>query len=41
VAEKLRTLQRVTGADELLATTVTYEHVDRVRSFELLAKEWR
>ncbi|MFF5081457.1 LLM class flavin-dependent oxidoreductase [Actinoplanes sp. NPDC000266] len=40
VAERLRTLQRVTGADELLVTTITYDHADRVRSFELLAKEW-
>jgi alkanesulfonate monooxygenase SsuD/methylene tetrahydromethanopterin reductase-like flavin-dependent oxidoreductase (luciferase family) len=40
VAGKLRTLQRVTGADELLVTTMTYNHTDRVRSFELLAKEW-
>jgi alkanesulfonate monooxygenase SsuD/methylene tetrahydromethanopterin reductase-like flavin-dependent oxidoreductase (luciferase family) len=40
VAGSLRTLQRATGADELLVTTVTYEHADRVRSFELLAKEW-
>ncbi|MEV6347357.1 LLM class flavin-dependent oxidoreductase [Actinoplanes sp. NPDC051851] len=40
VAEGLRTLQRVTGADELLITTITYDHADRVRSFELLAKEW-
>jgi alkanesulfonate monooxygenase SsuD/methylene tetrahydromethanopterin reductase-like flavin-dependent oxidoreductase (luciferase family) len=40
VAERLRTLQRVTGADELLVTTMTYEHADRVRSFELLAAEW-
>ena len=41
VAERLHTLQRVTGADELLVTTITHEHADRVRSFELLAKEWR
>ncbi|WP_432970972.1 LLM class flavin-dependent oxidoreductase [Dactylosporangium sp. CA-233914] len=40
VADRLRTLQRVTGADELLVTTITHEHADRVRSFELLAKEW-
>ena len=38
VAERLETLRRVTGADELLVTTMTYEHGDRVRSFELLAK---
>jgi alkanesulfonate monooxygenase SsuD/methylene tetrahydromethanopterin reductase-like flavin-dependent oxidoreductase (luciferase family) len=40
VATGLRTLQRATGADELLVTTVTYDHADRVHSFELLAKEW-
>ena len=40
VAERLRTLQRVTGADELLVTTITHDHADRVRSFELLAGEW-
>jgi alkanesulfonate monooxygenase SsuD/methylene tetrahydromethanopterin reductase-like flavin-dependent oxidoreductase (luciferase family) len=40
VAERLHALQRVTGADELLVTTITYHHADRVRSFELLAKEW-
>jgi alkanesulfonate monooxygenase SsuD/methylene tetrahydromethanopterin reductase-like flavin-dependent oxidoreductase (luciferase family) len=40
VAERLRTLARVTGADELLVTTVTTDHADRVRSHELLAKHW-
>jgi alkanesulfonate monooxygenase SsuD/methylene tetrahydromethanopterin reductase-like flavin-dependent oxidoreductase (luciferase family) len=40
VADRLRTLQRVTGADELLVTTMTFDHSDRVRSFELLAGEW-
>jgi alkanesulfonate monooxygenase SsuD/methylene tetrahydromethanopterin reductase-like flavin-dependent oxidoreductase (luciferase family) len=40
VAERLSTLARVTGADELLVTSVTNEHADRVRSHELLAKEW-
>ena len=40
VAGKLRTLQRVTAADELLVTTMTFDHTDRVRSFELLAAEW-
>lgn len=37
---KLRTLQQVTGADELLITTITHDHADRVRSYELLAKAW-
>ncbi|MEV4351318.1 LLM class flavin-dependent oxidoreductase [Actinoplanes sp. NPDC049596] len=41
VAERLETLQRVTGADELLVTTITHDHADRVRSFELLAEEWQ
>jgi alkanesulfonate monooxygenase SsuD/methylene tetrahydromethanopterin reductase-like flavin-dependent oxidoreductase (luciferase family) len=40
VAKHLRVLQDATGADELLITTITYEHADRVRSFELLAGEW-
>ncbi|WP_030438936.1 LLM class flavin-dependent oxidoreductase [Actinoplanes subtropicus] len=40
VAERLETLRRVTGADELLVTTMTYDHTDRLRSFELLAKQW-
>ncbi|HKS98096.1 MAG TPA: LLM class flavin-dependent oxidoreductase [Rugosimonospora sp.] len=40
VAAGLRTLQRVTGADELLVTTVTHAHADRVRSYDLLAKAW-
>ncbi|WP_327004640.1 MsnO8 family LLM class oxidoreductase [Dactylosporangium sp. NBC_01737] len=40
VASRLETLRRVTGADELLVTTITHDHADRVRSFELLAKEW-
>ena len=40
VAERLETLRRVTDADELLVTTMTYDHGDRVRSFELLAKQW-
>ncbi|MFE5408141.1 LLM class flavin-dependent oxidoreductase [Microbacterium sp. NPDC056569] len=40
VVERLETLQRVTGADELLVTTVTHDHADRVRSYELLAEAW-
>jgi alkanesulfonate monooxygenase SsuD/methylene tetrahydromethanopterin reductase-like flavin-dependent oxidoreductase (luciferase family) len=40
VAERLETLRRVTGADELLVTTMTADHADRVRSFELLARQW-
>jgi hypothetical protein len=33
-------LQDATGADELLVTTITHRHEDRIRSLELLAKEW-
>ncbi|WP_043635320.1 MsnO8 family LLM class oxidoreductase [Nonomuraea candida] len=40
VAEGLRVLRRVTGADELLVTTITHDHDDRVRSYELLAEAW-
>jgi len=40
VAKHLRILQDATDADELLVTTITYSHADRVRSFELLAREW-
>ncbi|MDL5160102.1 LLM class flavin-dependent oxidoreductase [Actinomycetospora termitidis] len=34
----LRTLVNAVGADELLVTTITTEHADRVRSHELLAE---
>jgi len=40
VAEKLETLQRVTSADELVITSVTHRHADRLRSHELIAKRW-
>lgn len=40
VAGRLRVLRRVTGADELLVTTITHDHEDRVRSYELLADAW-
>jgi alkanesulfonate monooxygenase SsuD/methylene tetrahydromethanopterin reductase-like flavin-dependent oxidoreductase (luciferase family) len=40
VAEQLRCLAEATGADELVVTTITHEHADRVRSYELLAREW-
>lgn len=40
VAKNLRVLRDATGADELAVTTITYSHPDRVRSFELLAREW-
>ncbi|MGV0850652.1 LLM class flavin-dependent oxidoreductase [Mycolicibacterium phlei] len=40
VADRLATLQRVTGADELVITSVTHNHADRLRSHELIAKRW-
>jgi alkanesulfonate monooxygenase SsuD/methylene tetrahydromethanopterin reductase-like flavin-dependent oxidoreductase (luciferase family) len=40
VVERLRVLRKVTGADELLVTTITHDHIDRVRSYELLAQAW-
>ncbi|MEU0431615.1 LLM class flavin-dependent oxidoreductase [Streptomyces sp. NPDC006290] len=41
VADQLAQLQEATGADELLITTITHGHADRVTSYELLAEEWR
>ncbi|WP_405468727.1 LLM class flavin-dependent oxidoreductase [Streptomyces canus] len=41
VADRLEQLQEATGADELLITTITHDHPDRVRSYQLLAQEWR
>lgn len=40
VADRLEVLVDETGADELLVTTITHDHADRVRSYELLAQEW-
>lgn len=40
VADRLEQLQEATGADELAITTITHQHADRVRSYELLAREW-
>ncbi|MFJ3586916.1 LLM class flavin-dependent oxidoreductase [Streptomyces sp. NPDC090127] len=40
VADRLEQLQEATGADELLVTTITHDHADRVRSYRLLAEEW-
>jgi luciferase family oxidoreductase group 1 len=40
VADRLETLQRATGADELVITSVTHRHADRLRSHELIAKRW-
>ena len=30
-----------TKADEVMVTTITHQHADRVRSYELLAEEWQ
>ncbi|WP_033401149.1 MsnO8 family LLM class oxidoreductase [Actinokineospora enzanensis] len=40
VVARLRVLRDVTGADELMVTTIVHGEEERVRSFELLAKEW-
>jgi alkanesulfonate monooxygenase SsuD/methylene tetrahydromethanopterin reductase-like flavin-dependent oxidoreductase (luciferase family) len=40
VVAGLERLVASTGADELVVTTITHGHADRVRSHELLAKEW-
>ncbi|MFD8954134.1 LLM class flavin-dependent oxidoreductase [Streptomyces xanthophaeus] len=40
VADHLERLQEATAADELLITTITHDHADRVRSYRLLAQEW-
>jgi alkanesulfonate monooxygenase SsuD/methylene tetrahydromethanopterin reductase-like flavin-dependent oxidoreductase (luciferase family) len=41
VANQLEQLRDATGADELIITTITHDHADRVRSYRLLAEEWR
>jgi alkanesulfonate monooxygenase SsuD/methylene tetrahydromethanopterin reductase-like flavin-dependent oxidoreductase (luciferase family) len=41
VADKLEQLRDATDADELLVTTITHDHADRVRSYQLLAGEWQ
>lgn len=40
VTERLSALRRVTGADELLVTSVTHDHTDRLESHRLLAEHW-
>ena len=40
VADQLERLRDATEADELIITTITHDHHDRVRSYELLADEW-
>ncbi|WP_343709260.1 LLM class flavin-dependent oxidoreductase [Mycobacterium sp.] len=40
VAERLSALQRLSGADEIVITSVTHDHQARLRSHELLAQRW-
>lgn len=40
VVAGLERLQEATGADELVITTITHDHADRVRSYALLAEAW-
>lgn len=40
VADQLERLRDATEADELIITTITHDHRDRVHSYELLAEEW-
>lgn len=40
VVHQLQVLQRATGADELLISSISHDHQARVRSFELLAEAW-
>ncbi len=40
VADQLEQLRDATEADELIITTITHDHEDRVRSYRLLAEEW-
>src|SRR6202042_3180907 len=37
VAPRLEALQRVSGADEIVVTSVTHRHEDRLRSHQLIA----
>jgi alkanesulfonate monooxygenase SsuD/methylene tetrahydromethanopterin reductase-like flavin-dependent oxidoreductase (luciferase family) len=41
VADRLEQLRDATGADELIITTITHQHADRIRSYQLLAEEWQ
>jgi luciferase family oxidoreductase group 1 len=40
VAARLEALQRYTRADELVITSVAFDHRDRLRSHELIARRW-
>ena len=39
VADQLERLRDATEADELIITTITHDHANRVRSYQLLAEE--
>lgn len=41
VAERLQTLQKVSRADEVVITSVTHRHSDRLRSHQLIAERWQ
>jgi alkanesulfonate monooxygenase SsuD/methylene tetrahydromethanopterin reductase-like flavin-dependent oxidoreductase (luciferase family) len=41
VADQLERLRDATEADELIITTITHDHADRIRSYQLLADEWQ
>jgi alkanesulfonate monooxygenase SsuD/methylene tetrahydromethanopterin reductase-like flavin-dependent oxidoreductase (luciferase family) len=41
VADGLEQLRDAAGADELIITTITHDHADRVCSYQLLADEWQ
>jgi luciferase family oxidoreductase group 1 len=41
VVDQLERLADLTEADELVVTTMTHQHADRLRSYELLAEHWR
>ncbi|WP_300682263.1 LLM class flavin-dependent oxidoreductase [Nocardioides sp.] len=40
VADRIEQLVEATGADEVALTTITHDHADRLRSYELIAAEW-
>jgi alkanesulfonate monooxygenase SsuD/methylene tetrahydromethanopterin reductase-like flavin-dependent oxidoreductase (luciferase family) len=40
VAHRLDALQKLSGADELVVTSVTHRQADRLRSHELIAQRW-
>src|SRR5699024_11838632 len=40
VVHQLQVLQRATGADELLISSIIIDHQDRVMSIELLSSDW-